>query len=139
MNTPDKRIVRFIKKHHVLSLSTASNNEPYAASLFYLFSEKDMMLVFASDPQTKHIQDALVQNKVAGTITLETFFLKSIRGIQFTGILTELNNDTTHNRYIKRFPAALFIPFKLWGIELQHIKMTDNRLGFGKKIFWNKF
>jgi len=138
MNIPDKRIVRFIKKHHVLSLSTAANNEPYAASLFYLFYEKEMILLFASDTHTKHIQDALAQNIVAGTIASETFFIHRIRGVQFKGVLFESLDETMRRKYIRRFPVAHFIPFKLWGIELQHIKMTDNRMGIGKKIYWYK-
>ncbi len=26
----------------------------------------------------------------------------------------------------------------LWIVELTYIKMTDNRLGFGKKLIWKK-
>ena len=136
MNKVDKCIIRFIKKHHVLNLATASDNIPYAASLFYIYIEAENKLIFASDDNTKHIQDCLKQPIVAGTIALETIFINRVRGIQFKGKIAEENNDLLRKKYIKKFPLALFIPFKLWAIELQYIKMTDNRLGFGKKIIW---
>ena len=135
-NNLDVCIVKFIKKHHVLNLATAFNNEPYATSCFYIYHESENQLIFASDDTTKHIQDCLKQPMVAGTIALETKFISRIRGIQFTGKITEINDVALKNKYIKSFPAALFIPFKLWAIKLNYIKMTDNRFGFGKKLIW---
>ena len=35
-----------------------------------------------------------------------------------------------------RFPVAALMDTRLWILKLTHIKMTDNRLGFGKKIIW---
>jgi len=26
----------------------------------------------------------------------------------------------------------------VWGLKLNHIKMTDNALGFGKKLLWDR-
>jgi len=135
-NKLELRIIKFIKKHHVLNLATSFNNVPYAASCFYLYLESENQLIIASDENTKHIHDCLNQPLVAGTIVLETKFISHIRGIQFKGTIQEIVEDTIRKEYIKRFPPALFIPFKLWAIQLSYIKMTDNRLGFGKKIIW---
>jgi hypothetical protein len=136
MNVPDKKIIKFINKHHLLNLATSANNIPYAASCFYLYLEDKNTLIFASDEKTKHIQDCLNQPIVAGTIALETFFISRIRGIQFKGTINEVIDDSLRKKYIKRFPLALFIPFKLWAVKLHYIKMTDNSMGFGKKLFW---
>ncbi|OPZ97375.1 MAG: hypothetical protein BWY70_01516 [Bacteroidetes bacterium ADurb.Bin408] len=136
MSLPDKRIIRFIKKHHLLTLSTSDGSVPYAASCFYIYAEETNTLYFASSPDTKHIMDALKQPLVAGTIASETLIIKRIRGVQFTGRLTEEYSEEVRKKYIKRFPVALFVPFRLWAIELHFIKMTDNRLGFGEKIIW---
>ena len=38
--------------------------------------------------------------------------------------------------YFKAFPYALALSPKLWQIKVNYFKMTDNRLGFGKKIIW---
>jgi uncharacterized protein YhbP (UPF0306 family) len=67
--------------------------------------------------------------------------LGKIRGIQFQGIVSEPEDkllSTAMSHYLKRFPAAMLMDTHLWVVELTHIKMTDNRLGFGKKIIWTK-
>jgi uncharacterized protein len=35
-----------------------------------------------------------------------------------------------------RFPVAALMDTRLWIVRLTFIKMTDNRLGFGKKLIW---
>jgi len=64
-----------------------------------------------------------------------------IQGIQFLGILSKPENEKlskVKQRYLLRFPIATLMDTTLWTLELTHIKMTDNRLGFGKKLIWNK-
>ena len=39
--------------------------------------------------------------------------------------------------YLDRFPFAKDLPINLWILKLTYIKMTDNSLGFGKKLIWN--
>lgn len=136
MHYPDIRIIRFIKKHHLLTLCTNDDNMPWAASCFYIYNEEANALVFASDAGTRHIKNAIKQPFVAGTIANETLVIKRIRGVQFTGYLSEATDETLRKKYVKRFPLATFIPFQMWMIRLHHIKMTDNSLGFGKKIIW---
>lgn len=139
MKVLNKRIVKFIKKHHVLTLATSKNNEPYCANCFYVFMEEEDMLVFTSDIDTKHIQDSLKQNIVAGSIVLETRIVSKIRGIQFTGIISKPTDELlkkAEKKYLKRFPYARLMDTTLWVVELTFIKMTDNRLGFGKKLIW---
>ena len=41
---PDSRIVRFIKKHHVLTLATSFNEETWCASCFYSYLEDEERL-----------------------------------------------------------------------------------------------
>jgi hypothetical protein len=40
--------------------------------------------------------------------------------------------------YFKRFPYALAMNPTLWKIKVEFFKLTDNRLGFGKKIMWQR-
>ena len=136
MNIVDSKIIKFIQKHHLLHLATSSNNKPYAASCFYLYLEDENTLIFASDIQSKHIQNALIQAEVAGTIAAETLFINRIKGVQFKGLLYEVDQGNMRKKYIKRFPVAFFIPFRLWGVRLHYLKMTDNILGFAKKLIW---
>ena len=141
MTEIDKRIVEFINKHHVLTLATTRKNIPYCANCFYVYFEDENMLVFTSDHETKHAQDALIQNFVGGSIVLETNVIGKIQGVQFQGKMYEPNNGLLKQvkaRYLKRFPVAMLMKTNLWVVELSFLKFTDNRLGFGKKLIWGK-
>jgi len=137
----DKRIVTFINKHHVLTLATCSENEPWCANCFYVYFEGLNLFVFTSDDSTKHIQDVLTQDLVAGSIVLETTVLGKIRGIQFQGKIWKPEKQLLKKvkvEYLKKFPVAMLMKTNLWVVEPSLLKFTDNRLGFGKKLIWRK-
>jgi len=141
MKVIDRRIISFINEHHILTLATANNNKPYCASCFYVYIEDKNMFVITSDFTTKHIKDVEKQNIVAGAIALETTMIGKIQGIQFTGVMklsTENDLKIANKAYINKFPLALLKDTTLWGIFPGFLKMTHNRLGFGKKLIWGK-
>jgi len=141
MDGPEKRIVKFIEKHHVLTLATSVNNQPWCANCFYAYLKERNAFVFTSDTDTKHIQDALQNSFVAGSVVLETTAVGKIRGIQFNGILFKPDKELlkkVKKAYMKRFPFAQLMKTTLWVLDLGYIKMTDNRLGFGKKVIWKE-
>jgi hypothetical protein len=97
------------------------------------------MFVFTSESTTRHIREALVQRRVAGAIALETLVIGKIRGVQFTGTLDKPEGEilkAAQKAYRKKFPFAIFLKTTLWCLYPDHIKMTDNRLGFGTKLIW---
>ena len=97
------------------------------------------MFVLLSDLGTKHVDDLQKQKMVAGAIVLETKIIGRIRGIQFTGQMEELKGDElkmSQRAYLRAFPYAIFKKTVVWGLKIDYLKMTDNRLGFGKKIIW---
>ncbi len=135
----DEKIIRFLRKHHVLTISTSVDNEPWCANCFYVYLEDENALVFTSDPETRHAQEFLKNKLVAGSVVLETPVVGKIRGIQFQGIVSEPEGELAekvNNAYLKRFPVAMLMETRLWVVHLNLIKMTDNRLGFGRKILW---
>ena len=141
MPTIDKRIISFINKHHVLTLATSNQNKPYCCNCFYVYLEEENMLAFTSDDDTKHIQDVKHQDYVGGSIVLETNVVGKIQGIQFNGTMYEPKDQLLNKvktKYLKRFPFAALMKTTLWVIDLSFLKMTDNRLGFGKKLIWEK-
>jgi len=141
MYSPDNRITKFIKKHHVLTLATAVSDKPWCSNCFYSFIEEENKLIVTSDIETKHIQDVKLNNFVSGSIVLETHLIGKIQGIQFQGLMYEPDMESIKKAkisYLKRFPFASFMDTTLWIIELTNIKMTDNKLGFGKKILWSR-
>lgn len=137
---PDKRIVDFIKEHHVLTIATSFNDETWCANCFYVYMEKENSLVITSDFNTKHIQQASHNIFVAGSIVLETSIIGKVQGVQFQGILSLLQDEHLENArkvYLRKFPVAILMETNLWTIDLTHLKFTDNRLGIGKKILWS--
>ena len=133
MNKLDKKITNFIKEHHVLTLATSVNNIPYCANCFYVYAEDENMLIFTSDDKTKHIQDVKQNSYVGGSIVLETTIVGKIQGIQFNGKMYEPKNELKKNvsrKYMKKYPFAKLMNTRLWVVDIDFIKMTDNRLGF---------
>ena len=47
----DKRIIDFIKAHHLLTLATSKDNTPYCANCFYVYDEKKNWLIFLPIPK----------------------------------------------------------------------------------------
>ena len=133
----DKRIVDFIKRHHVLTLATVSSEgEPYCAACFYAYDKEHNRIIFTSDNSTRHAQDMLHSAKVAIGITLETRIVGKVQGVQICGI-AERGNEEDRKCYIKRFPYAAVAPLNIWAVTPTFMKLTDNTLGFGKKLIWN--
>lgn len=136
-----KRIKSLFRRHHLLSIATVSEQGPWCASCFYAWNEENNTLVITTDPATRHGTEFRSNPQVAGTIALETMRVGRIRGAQFTGTITEpAGEDLQRARrvYLKRFPYAALTDLHLWIIRFNYIKLTDNRMGFGKKIIWEK-
>lgn len=141
MQAPDGKITGFLRKHHVLTLATLAGNQPWVAHCFYAFMEDEMALVFTSGTETRHIREATANHLVAGSVVLETSVVGKIQGVQFTGVLETPDGDMKDKvtaAYLKRFPFAALMDTTLWIFRIRSLKMTDNRLGFGKKLYWEK-
>jgi len=136
-----KRIRSLFRRHHLLSIATVSERGPWCASCFYAWDEENNTLVITTGTDTRHGAEFRSNPSVAGTIALETKRVGRIRGAQFTGTVSEPEGDNLKRArkiYLRRFPYALAADLHLWVISPGHIKLTDNRLGFGKKILWQR-
>jgi len=135
----DSRIIKFFRKHHVLTVATTVNNEPWCANCFYVYLEEENTLAFTTDTTTRHGKEFLENPVIAGSVVLETMIVGRIRGIQFQGIVSIPEGERlakAKRAYLLRFPPAVLMETHLWTVKLTLIKMTDNRLGFGKKLIW---
>ncbi len=141
MNYPEKRIVDFINEHHVLTLATCIENQPWCANCFYVYLEDENCFIFTSDDETRHVKEVVVNAKVAASVVLETDVVGKIQGIQLTGTMLRPEDDLGSKvkmAYLKKFPFAALMKTSLWILKPDFIKMTDNRLGFGKKLIWER-
>ncbi|MFA6197463.1 MAG: hypothetical protein WC656_12585 [Sulfurimonas sp.] len=133
-----EKISLFLSEHHVLSLATTAEDEISACSLFYTFNKEKVSFIVASSDETRHVQHCGKNANIAGNILLETKTVGKIQGVQFRGVFLPLEDTELKIEYFKAFPYALALNPKLWQIEVNYFKMTDNRLGFGNKIIWQK-
>ncbi|PHM16898.1 MAG: hypothetical protein CJD30_09040 [Sulfuricurvum sp. PD_MW2] len=131
-----EKIESFICQHHLLSLATMGERL-WCCSMFYAYDPHSISFVVASEETTEHMRNALQNSHVAGTVALETKTVGKIQGIQFSGEI-EACPDTLKSLYFKAFPYARVMNPTLWSIRLDDVKMTDNTLGFGKKITWKR-
>lgn len=133
-----KKIEHFLDLHHVLSLATSSGDELSVCNLFYAYDKQSNSFIVASSDDTTHIQNILKKNKIAGSVVLETKTIGKIQGLQFRGEFLHLEDNSYSKLYFKEFPASIIMKPKLWQIKIDWFKMTDNTLGFGKKLIWKK-
>ncbi len=123
----------------MLSIATVSERGPWCASCFYAWDPESNVFIITTDLTTRHGKEFLDNPHVAGTIALETRRVGRIRGAQFSGRVSELSGERLKRArriYLNRFPYAALVELHLWEVRPDHIKLTDNRLGFGKKIIW---
>ncbi|QOP44133.1 hypothetical protein FJR45_09325 [Sulfurimonas sediminis] len=131
-----KKITTFIEKHHVMSLATCNGKQVSACSLFYAYDAEKFSFVVASSEDTLHVKHILQNPKIAGNILLETQEVGKIEGLQFQGEMQELQESSLKKLYFKHFPYALAMMPKLWQIKVSYFKLTENKLGFGKKTIY---
>ncbi len=132
----DERFIKFIKKHHVLTLATVNGEGmPYVANCFYAFDTKRNLFVFTSDIATRHGAEMAANGNVALSIVLETRIVGRVQGLQVTGRALR-GDDEARKCYIKRFPYAAAADLELRMVAPTLMKLTDNTLGFGKKLLW---
>jgi len=133
----DHKIISFIDKHHLLHLSTVDNNKPYNANCFYSYNKNLNCFYISSDPKTQHGQNMLKNPNISASIALETNIIGKIQGLQITGKAIFIENDQQAKKsYLKKFPYALAMRLDLWKLDVNFYKLTDNNLGFGKKLIW---
>lgn len=135
----DNRIIRFFRKHHVLTIATCNGQVPWCANCFYVYFEEENALVFTTDGDTRHGKEFVINPRVSGSVVLETMIIGKIRGIQFSGFVTEPSGERMEKArlaYLRRFPVASLMETRIWLVKLTYVKMTDNRFGFGKKLIW---
>ncbi len=135
----DKKIAKFIDRHHLLALASVDvDGAPYCASAFYAFRSDEQALIFSTDASTRHGANIVRDSRVSAIIALETKVVGKIQGVQIVGRVVEACEGDRLS-YIAKYPYAAALPsLHLWRLEMQMAKLTDNRLGFGKKIVWER-
>ena len=122
----DDNFLKFIRKHHLLTLATVNGEGmPYVANCFYAYDKERNLFIFTSDTTTRHGKEMEENANVA----------LSIQGLQIVG-KAQRGDSKAQATYVKRFPYTAVAPLSLWMVAPTMMKLTDNTLGFGKKLIW---
>jgi len=134
-------IARYVKKQHVLSLCCGSAENLWCANCFYVFDATQAVFWLMTEADTRHGELIQQQPIVAGTINGQPKSVLLIKGVQYRGQIARLTGERealARTAYCKRFPVAKKVSAPLWEIRLDELKMTDNALGFGEKLRWQR-
>lgn len=80
-----KKITTFLKKHHVVTVATCKDNQPWCFNAFYAFDEDSHSLIITSHEDTKHVQQVLQNARIAASVVLETEIVGKVQGLQIAG------------------------------------------------------
>ncbi|MFI8414995.1 YhbP family protein [Serratia sp. NPDC078593] len=139
MSSDLDRITRFLNQQHVLTLCAGNGLDMWCANCFYVFDAERMALWLMTEPDTRHGLLMQQNSCVVGTIASLPKTIALIKGVQYRGEIVPLSGEDEAQacaRYCQRFPVAKVMKATIWQLSLQEVKMTDNTLGFGKKLYW---
>lgn len=147
----------FIRRHHVMTLATVGvDGAPWVAHAFYAWMPDGNFgageggeagagsagsFVFMNNPSTRHGAEMSANARVAAGIALETRIVGRLQGVQIEGTVLRPEGDLlekARKAYLKRFPYATVMEQPLWVLSPDRMKLTDNTLGFGKKLIWER-
>lgn len=138
----NEKIAEFISKQTCGNLACVDEQGiSWCFSFFYSFDAEAGLLYYKSSTDTRHSIIIHTNPKVSGTILPDKLNFLAIKGIQFEGIVLSSDDPQAANasgHYHKKHPIALTMPGVVWTIRLDHVKFTDNSLGIGKKLNWNR-
>lgn len=160
------KVVR--RHHLMTLATTSGLGVPWVAHAFYAWAPELESFVFTTDPATRHGSEmiagaalagdsGLVGARVAAGIALETRIVGRVQGIQIEGVARQIRNADSgpgdaespivaggstyavaRRAYLRRFPYAAAMELRFWLLTPTTMKLTDNTLGFGTKIVWEK-
>lgn len=132
-------ILKFVGKHHLMTLATTGEAGPHCCHVFYAYDKRANLFIFTSNPDTLHAAQALADPSAAAGIALETRNVGKVRGLQLEGEVRSVEGELrkqVRKVYVRKFPFTAASDLKLWVFAPRAMKYTDNTLGFGSKILW---
>ncbi|WP_241622392.1 YhbP family protein [Rosenbergiella australiborealis] len=131
----------YLARQHVLTLCTYSGDECWAAHCFYALDRENISFWLMTEPSTCHGRLMVASPQVVGTVSEQTESVSTLQGVQFRGEIVLAEGEDYQRglaAYQQRFPIAKKKIAPLWVLRLDTLKMTDNSLGFGTKLHWQR-
>lgn len=114
---------------------------PWCFSCFFEWNPEEGLLYFKSSTAARHSMMLKGNLAIAGTVLPDKLNKLMVKGVQFKGIVlapSAAASKAAAAFYHNKNPMALAIPGETWAVQLNYLKMTDSKLGFGKKIIWER-
>jgi len=140
------RVAAFLDAHYVMSLATCGPNGPHAANVF--FGRDAFMLLWVSDPRTRHSVELETDPRVAATVAPDYRDFDEICGVQISGdahrIVHASERRLARTLLEARYPSLKHLsdrpPVKqayesaeLYRLVPRRMVIIDNKRGFGHK------
>ncbi|MBX3648158.1 MAG: pyridoxamine 5'-phosphate oxidase family protein [Rhodocyclaceae bacterium] len=141
-----EKVLAFLGEHHVMTLSTAGPQGPWAAAVFY--AHDNLRLYFLSSPTSRHAECLAADPRAAATIQRDYDDWPGIRGLQLTGSVRAVaaaDEARVRALYQQRYPligGGAGVPRKIlealqkirwYELVPDDIYLIDNTLGFAHR------
>ncbi|MBI2917525.1 MAG: pyridoxamine 5'-phosphate oxidase family protein [Chloroflexi bacterium] len=119
-----EEVQAYLRDHNTMTLASAADGCPWAATVFY--AHRDFDLYFLSDPDSRHCREMVASPTVAATITEDYRDWRQIKGIQLEGVAQPVSSRREQvvalAAYVAKFPfVAGFFPAA--GFRLSRIRI----------------
>ena len=128
----------FYGKPTNLTVSGQLNGETFAMAFKNIYTFGPTFRAENSNT-TRHAAEMKECARVAASIVLETRVVGRVQGLQIEGEATLAEGEefaAAKSAYLKKFPYAAVAELHLWLLRPVQMKLTDNTLGFGRKLIW---
>lgn len=129
-----KLILEYLEKNKLMTVATADNNIPWAATVFFAF-DQGLNLYFISREDRRHSQEIIKNPVVAITINQDFGKPGKVKGVQIQGEAAISEDRQDLDKFIKRFAwAQKFLDsHKLFKIKPTFIRyLDDEKFGPGQ-------
>lgn len=135
------KIITYLSSQTSLSLCCVDDGMPYCCTCFYVLDAQRISFYFSSSLNTYHANIMLKSSRVAGTVADQTQSVMHLQGVQYQGrvkLLMDEEEKRARQLFYASYPIAKLKKAPMWEIMLNSLKMTNNKLGFGKKLLWSR-
>lgn len=141
-----RRVLRYLRAHHVMTLATRDDEGPWAAAVFYV--NDGFALHFLSSPGSRHCCQLRSNPAAAATIQEDYADWPEIRGVQLEGTVRELSGvqaERASRLYGEKYPlirrlggvpaaiAQALRKVRWYELTPKRLYFVDNSAGFGHR------
>jgi len=138
-----------IERQKTLVLATSTNDRSWATPVYFVYLQP--VFFFFSSPKSRHMEDAMANQKTAACLFSDSDQWEQIEGLQMIGQIAAVKNKSEMIKatagYLAKFPFARKMLYgrgkagmnlsgnvNLYGFFPQEIYYMNNKMGFGTRL-----